>query len=241
MDAFSTARLREARAALRAHADPGRAKFLVRFFKTGKGEYAEGDRFLGVTVPLARSVARQFPNLSYTDVRSLLTSPMHEERLTALLMLVARFERGDGAVRKQVYSFYLDNLDCVNNWDLVDLSADKIVGAYLFPAAKPRLLVTLTRSRNLWHRRIAIVATNFYIRRGVYEPTLTVSGLLVNDSHDLIHKATGWMLREVGKRSLATEERFLKARCREMPRTMLRYAVERFPQARRLRYLSGNV
>lgn len=187
-----------------------------------------------------RAVARQFADLALADVARLLSSPIHEERLCALLILVHRFQAGDERERDRVFRFYLRHLRYVNNWDLVDLSADKIVGAHLV-GRSTALLARLTRSRNIWERRIAIVATFAFIRSGQYRPTLTVAQLLISDRHDLIHKAVGWMLREVGKRDVAVLEAWLRPHYRGMPRTMLRYAIERFPAGRRRAYLTGTV
>lgn len=229
-----------ARTRLRGMADPGDAAVLRRFFKTGPGEYGEGDRFLGVRVPAVRKLAREFEHMPRREIVRLLRSRFHEERLLALLIMVRRFERGDEAQQKWIYGLYLENTRQVNNWDLVDLTAAHIVGAYL--KEKPtQPLHDLARSELLWERRIAIVATFYFIRRSDFGPTLTVAGLLLSDTEDLIHKAAGWMLREVGKRDMAAEEEFLRRHCREMPRTMLRYAIEKFPERKRLKYLNGSV
>ncbi len=226
---------REARAA----ADPAKARLLAGFFKTGKGEYGEGDVFLGLMVPVSRRIVARYAGLGLGDVGRLLASKFHEERLIGLLLLVRRFETGDDAEKKRVFDFYLAHAERANNWDLVDLSAHKIVGAWLLgrPAS---LLATLAKSRNLWRRRIAIVATAACIGAGRFDETFRVADLLMKDGHDLIHKATGWMLREVGKRDKAALVAFLRPRQRRMPRTMLRYAIERFPEAERKRYLEGN-
>ena len=254
-------KFREARKALRAVADPARAKILRRFFKTGKGEYGEGDVFLGVTVPETRVIARKHCDLSLHDISLFLKSKIHEERLLALLILVQKFERGEEQDRKTIFQFYLSHIAFVNNWDLVDLSAPKIVGACLYkhshilpPSRKAtdgrsknvrmswgRVLWRLARSKNLWERRIAIVATYYFIQRQRFDATLMVARLLFRDKHDLIHKAAGWMLREVGKRDRAVEEKFLRAHYRQMPRIMLRYAIERFPQKRRMLYLQSRI
>jgi 3-methyladenine DNA glycosylase AlkD len=219
-------------------ANPEKATVLQRFFKTGPGEYGEGDRFLGITVPLQRDVARDFASLPLPEARKLLNSPIHEHRLTALLIWVRQFERGDDPTRQAIYDAYLEQADRVNNWDLVDLSAPNIVGNWL--VNRPRtILRKLARSHCLWERRIAIVATFTFIRRDEFADTLDLADRLLADSEDLLHKATGWMLREVGKRDQAVLEAFLRPRCTGMPRTMLRYAIERFPEALRKRYRSG--
>lgn len=235
-----TTSLRQARARLRQLADKKRVKVLQGFFRTGPGEYAEGDVFLGVTVPQVRALANEFHGLPFPAIRQLLRSPIHEERLLALLILVHRFAHGDRPSRRRIYDFYLRHTRCIDNWDLVDLTADKIVGAYLEDRSR-RPLYRLARSHSLWERRIAVVATFHYIRRGEFNDTLRIARVLLDDEHDLIHKATGWMLREVGKRDRDALERFLAAHHRGMPRTTLRYAIERLPPARRRAYLAGRV
>jgi len=227
-----------ARRAMRALANPRDAEFLRRYFKTGPGEYGEGDRFLGIRVPMTRRVASQFRSMPFAQVLALLQSPWHEERLLALLLLVNRYERGDDATRTRVYLAYMANLGRVNNWDLVDLSAPGIVGAYLAKRSR-RVLDALARSHNVWERRIAVLATFWFIREGELEPSLRLAARLLDDPHDLMHKATGWMLREAAKVDRVATERFLRAHQRAMPRTMLRYAIERFTPAERRRYLDG--
>ncbi|MBI5729185.1 MAG: DNA alkylation repair protein [Candidatus Magasanikbacteria bacterium] len=219
--------------------NPAQAKVLRRFFKTGPGEYGEGDRFLGITVPQSRAIARKYQELPLLKIEQLLYSTLHEVRLIALLILVEQFKKGTPSEQKIIYNFYLRHVRQVNNWDLVDLTAPKIVGAYLFEKDK-KILVALAHSRNLWERRIAIVSTFSFIRQDEYKNALKIAKLLIRDDHDLIHKAVGWMLREVGKRSLVTEEGFLEKYYRNMPRTMLRYAIERFPEAKRQKYLKNN-
>lgn len=229
-----------ARAALRARADPEVARGAMRYFKTGPGEYGEGDTFIGVRTPAMRRLAREYRTLPLDDLAELLRSPVHEERGLALMILVWQFARGDAAVRERIHRLYLDHTRHINNWDLVDLSAPGIVGEYMVDRDSSPLL-ELARSELVWERRIAMLATLAFIRRGRYDETLRVAELLLGDRHDLIHKAAGWMLREVGKRDRAVEEAFLRAHCRHMPRTMLRYAIERFPPELRSRYLRGNV
>lgn len=226
------------RARLRDLADPEAAANAQRFFKTAPGEYGAGDEFLGIRVPVLRALARMHRDLTDGDVRSLLRSRFHEERLLALLMLVDRFCRGDAGRRAAIYRLYLASLDYVDNWDLVDSSASQIVGAYLETRSR-RPLYRLARSRDLWRRRVAIMATFHFIRLGQFEDTLALAATLVGDREDLIHKAVGWMLREVGNRDRACAERFLIAHYRAMPRTMLRYAIEHFPAARRRAYMAG--
>ncbi|MDC0358292.1 DNA alkylation repair protein [Oligoflexia bacterium] len=198
------------------------------------------DEGAGRRVPDVRKVARQHQDLSLAQVKKLLVSSIHEERLCALLILVAKFSKGDTAEQKAVYDFYLSNLKGVNNWDLVDLSADKVVGAYLLDRSK-KPLYRLVRSKVLWERRIAIIATFHFIKHDEFEDSVALAEKLLDDDHDLIHKAVGWMLREIGKRNLKAEETFLKKHYHAMPRTMLRYAIERFPETKRQRYLKGRV
>jgi 3-methyladenine DNA glycosylase AlkD len=229
---------RALRARLRAAADPSSVAILQRFFKTGRGEYAEGDVFLGVKVPALRSMCRDCGVVSDRDLLGLLRSRVHEERAFALLVLVRDFHRADDPTQKRIYERYLANTASINNWDLVDASAPAIVGGYLESRSRAPL-GRLARSRSLWERRIAIVATLHFIRRGELDDTLAIADVLLDDDHDLIHKATGWMLREVGKQDGAVLRRFLKPRYHRMPRTMLRYAIERFPEAERRRYLVG--
>lgn len=219
-------------------ADPKRAKLLQGFFKTGAGEYGEGDFFLGITVPQLRKLAKQFTDLSFSELRRLLCREEHEARLIALLILVRQFQKSAEPERTKIFDFYCANFKAINNWDLVDLSAPYIAGAYLYEnRQQQRLLKQWARSKNLWQRRIAIIATAYFIREGAFTPTLQLATLLLNDPEDLLHKAVGWMLREVGKRDLACEERFLKRHLKRLPRTTLRYAIERFPEKKRLRYL----
>lgn len=225
------------RSALRAAADPAKAAFLPRYFKTGPGEYGEGDRFLGVVVPKIRNIVKHHRDAPIADVLELLGSPYHEERLASLLIMVEQYRKGDRAEKEEIFRLYLASSSRINNWDLVDLSAPHIVGAHLY-GKDTSLLTKLARSKNLWKRRIAILSTHWFIRRGESREPLRIAALLVRDSHDLIHKAVGWMLREVGKRcSLESECMFLDSHAAIMPRTMLRYAVERFPESLRQRYL----
>jgi len=225
---------------LRGLGDPEVAAFLARFFKTGPGEYGEGDRFLGIRVPVLRKLARKHQSLDLSDCHELLVSPYHEARLLALLLLVLAYDRGDEERRAAIYRLYLDHLAYVNNWDLVDCSAEHIVGRHLENADKT-ILSELARSRSVWERRIAIMATFRYVKAGSFEETLRLADVLLSDPHDLIHKAVGWMLREVGKRDRGVAEAFLRPRYRRMPRTMLRYAIEKYPEALRQQYLRGEV
>ena len=212
------------------------AASLQRFFKTGKGHYAEGDVFLGLKVPDTRAVAKAHASLTSHEIEKLLHSRYHEARLIALLIMVRAHKKGDESTREQLHRLYLSNTRYVNNWDLVDLSAEHLVGAHLGPG-QHALLTRLARSKLLWERRIAMLATFHFIKQGYFSETLRVARILLHDEHDLIHKAAGWMLREVGKRDQGVEESFLAEHCREMPRTMLRYSIERFPPLLRARYM----
>ncbi len=228
----------EVRRELQSTADPAKAAILQRFFKTGLGHYAEGDIFIGVTVPQSRKVAKKYNQLPLRDIKILLWSPIHEERLVALMILMERYKTASSSKEKEeIVKFYLDNVNQVNNWDLVDLSAPNIVGAHLVREHERRLLLyRLARSKNTWERRIAIVATLSFIRKGDFSDTLKIAEILLQDRHDLIHKAVGWMLREVGKRDPDVHEAFLKKHWRVMPGTMLRYAIERLHESKREQY-----
>jgi 3-methyladenine DNA glycosylase AlkD len=213
---------------------------LQGFFKTAAGEYGEGDRFIGVKVPALRTVCRECRDASLDEVVKLLQSPIHEERSLALLLLVEAFERGDAAARRRIYGLYLANTKYINNWDLVDCSARQIVGGWLRDRSKTPL-TRLARSTSLWERRIAMIATFDGINRGDFDETFRIADLLLDDEHDLIHKAVGWLLREVGKKDGAAERGFLATRYKRMPRTMLRYAIEKFPEKERQKYLRGTI
>jgi 3-methyladenine DNA glycosylase AlkD len=228
-----------ARRALRADADPVRAAHAVRFFKCGPGEYGEGDRFIGVTVPAIRGIARRFSELPLPEVDRLLRSPIHEERLLALVILVHQFNAGAGErQRKRIFALYLRRLRFINNWDLVDTSAGPIVGGWLAHNQRD-LLDRLARSKHLWSRRVAMIATQYFIVRGDSRDAIRIATLLLHDSHDLIHKAVGWMLREVGKRASADVlNEFLERHAATMPRTALRYAIERLPPGERRRFMA---
>jgi 3-methyladenine DNA glycosylase AlkD len=215
--------------ALRARRNTAKARVLRWFFKTGPGEYGEGDRFLGIVVPELRRLVPVFQDASQATLAKLLRDPVHEKRLLALLVLVHQFERGGETERRAIAGFYLSHTAGINNWDLVDLSAPNIVGAHLM-ARNRSMLRRLARSKSLWERRISIVATHAFIRAGEFDDTFTVADILMRDREDLIHKACGWMLREVGKRDQRALELYLRPRIGGMPRTMLRYAIERFPE-----------
>ncbi len=230
----------EIRAELSNSADENRARVSRRFFKTGPGEYGEGDRFIGVKVPVLRKLSRKYKDADLNTVLLLLGSQIHEERQLALFILVLMYKASDSTARKRIFNLYLDNIEHVNNWDLVDCSAEHIVGAYILGGDK-KLLYELARSKELWERRVSIMATYHYIKKGMFDETLQIARMLVEDKEDLIQKAVGWMLREVGKRDLSSEEAFLKKHYKTMPRTMLRYAIERFPEPKRKAYLEGSI
>jgi len=231
---------RQVHMALLALANPKKSAFLAGFFKTGMGQYAEGDRFLGISVPAIRQVASQFRQLDLKDCERLLQSPYNDERLLALLILVGHYRCGNFSMKNKVYRIYLENRHRVNNWNLVDGSAPHIVGAHLLQQDRS-LLYELAQSRSLWDRRIAMLATFAFIRANDFADTLKLTELLMTDEHDLMHKACGWMLREVGKRNQTVLESFLCRHHRVMPRTMLRYAIERFDPAKRKAYLTGMI
>ena len=223
----------------RAAADPARAALLARFFKTGRGEYAEGDKFLGLSVPATRAIAKQYLHLPLGDLRRLLASPWHEHRLCALLLLEERFRRGGPELREKIYGLYLASTSRINNWDLVDLSAPRIVGEWLKGRDRAPLY-RLAGSKLLWERRIAMLSCFAFIYDGDCRDALKIARLLLGDRHDLMHKAVGWMLRETGKRCSEKELlAFLRANYARLPRTALRYAIERFPEKRRKRLLAG--
>lgn len=229
--------LKQLRQDLQSLANPKKAAFFPKFFKAGPGEYAEGDQFLGVIVPDQRKVAKKYKNLPLDQIKELLYSPIHEHRLTALFILVAQYQKAKTDEEKKIfYDFYLKHRAQVNNWDLVDSSAHKIVGDYLLTRDRS-ILYELAKSKSLWDRRIAMIAMWTFIREGELEEVLKVAELLVNDSHDLIHKAVGWMLRELGKKDQVIEEKFLKKHHKTMPPTMLRYAIEKFDQQKKDFYM----
>lgn len=227
-------------AELSTQVDPIRAKYSQRFFKTGKGEYGEGDRFLGLTVPQQRIIAKKFKSIPLDELQTVIESEYHEHRLTALIILVDKFKSTkDEKLRKEIIDFYLKNTKHINNWDLVDTSA-KILGEYL-ENRNEELLIQMSHSKDLWEQRISIIATSYFIGKNKYDLTLKISKNLLQHKHDLIHKAVGWMLREVGKRDLSVERGFLDKHYKSMPRTMLRYAIEKFPENLRLQYLNGRL
>jgi 3-methyladenine DNA glycosylase AlkD len=223
---------------LRKMGDKEDARFLNGFFKTGQGQYGEGDIFLGIRVPAVRMLAKEYNALPLKEILPLLKSPYHEIRLFALIMFVNAFAKGDETIQKKIYDLYLANTRYINNWDLVDISAPNIVGAHLLTKSR-KPLYQLAKSKSLWERRIAVLATFFFIKNNQFDDSLKIAEILLRDKEDLIHKAVGWMLREIGKRDIQVAEAFLQKHCRIMPRTMLRYAIERFTPARRKMFLDG--
>ena len=219
--------------------DPDRAKNLSRFFKTGKGQYGEGDVFLGITVPEQRKVAKKHIDLSLNDLQELLNSKIHEHRFTALVILISKYRKAEESKKEEIFEFILKNTENINNWDLVDLSAPRIIGEYLLNKERS-ILYKLVKSNSLWERRIAILSTFTFIDDNDFEDALNISELLLHDEHDLIHNAVGWALREIGKRDQKAEERFLNKHYLHMPRTMLRYAIEKFSEKKRKKYLNKN-
>ncbi len=230
------------KAELKSLQNKKQAEILQRFFKTGKGEYGEGDIFFGIKVPVQRSVAKKY-DLKLNEIQELLNSKIHEERLVSLLVLINKYNKTkDMKTKKEIFYFYLNNTTKINNWDLVDLSSPNIVGDFLLKNySKKEILYKLAKSKNLWEKRISIVSTYAFIRENKFEDTLAISQNLLGDSHDLIHKAVGWMLREIGKRDEKVLENFLKKHYKNMPRTMLRYSIEKFPEEKRKRYLHGKI
>ncbi|MFH0729886.1 MAG: DNA alkylation repair protein [Pseudomonadota bacterium] len=226
------------RAELNSLADAAHAAVSRRFFKTGPGDYGEGDTFVGIRVPLLRGLAKKYNRLSCETAVTLLKSPIHEERHLALFILMQLYKRGDEGLRERIYRLYLENTAHINNWDLVDTSAEHIVGDYLLEKDKSPLHL-LALSEDLWERRVAIIATFCYIKQNQFEETIKIAGMLLQDKQDLIHKAVGWMLREMGKRDLTAETAFIDTHYKVMPRTMLRYAIERYPEPLRQAYFKG--
>ncbi len=229
---------------LQQAAKPEKAGHQQRFFKTGAGEYGEGDQFIGVPLPVQRQIAKKYRDLPADELARLLTSKIHEHRQTALLIMVESYKlkKSSEQRRNELVQLYLDHLDYVNNWDLVDCSAHYILGPWMLQEPEQKqLLYRLAESDNLWKQRVAIMTTFAFIRAGEYEDTLKIADILLDHEHDLIHKAVGWMLREVGNRNRQVEEEFLRSRYRDMPRTMLRYAIEKFPEELRQDYLKGRV
>ena len=236
--AAKSGQLRKVEKALRSRASVARAKATSRFFKTGAGQYGEGDRFLGLTMPQIRALVRECGDLTLPDIEALLESPWHEARSLAVVLLAHRYSRSDARTQGAIYALYLRRADRINNWDLVDISAPSVVGAHLLTRSRAPLH-KLAASRDIWRRRIAVVSTATFIDDGQFDDTLRIAVTLINDPHDLIHKAVGWMLREVGKRDEAVLRAFLNRRAGQLPRTTLRYAIERLSPAVRKRYMSA--
>lgn len=230
----------DVRQALEGIADEQTATVLMRFFKTGPGEYGEGDRFRGIKVPKIRELVRRFTEIPLEETEALLYSPWHEDRLCALLLLVDHYGKADERTQSLIYKLYMKNTERINNWDLVDLSAHYIAGPHLFDKSRAPLF-RLAASPLLWDRRIALLATFHFIKRHDFADTLRLVKHLIDDKEELMHKAMGWMLREIGKRDMATEERFLRDHLAQLPRTTLRYAIERFPEKKRMAYLRGTI
>lgn len=220
--------------------DPTQGRELQRYFKTGPGEYGEGDIFLGIKVPILRKLAYRFRDVALSDIKELLHSPIHEERFISLVLLKQSFAKANEQEKERIYTFYLENIDHINNWDLVDSSAEHIVGAFLNNKSKAPLYI-LASSKKIWKRRIAMMSTFHFIKQNGFDETLRIAKILLADEEDLIHKAVGWMLREIGKRDLSMEEGFLKEHYKNMPRVMLRYAIEKFPEIKRQKYLKGEI
>jgi len=220
-----------------SHRNKNKGELLSRFFKTSKGQYGEGDVFWGLTVPVSRKIAEKYKDISITEVKSLLKNKVHEVRLIGILVLVHRYKNGIDKEKSKIFNFYLKNIKYVNNWDLVDLSAPNIVGDYLFNKRDEKVLFKLASSKNLWEQRIAIVSTYAFIKKNDLDWTFKIAKMFLDHKHDLIHKATGWMLREVGKRDVKKLRKFIDENISKMPRTMLRYAIEKFPEGLRLKYL----
>jgi len=220
--------------------DPKQAELLQRFFKTGPGEYGEGDKFLGLKVPVQRRIAQKYTGLNFVQIQKLLDSVVHEHRLIGLLILVDKFKKADEKTKGDIFNFYLKNTKNINNWDLVDLTSHKIVGEFLKDKKRDKLY-DLAQSKNLWEKRISIISCFAYIKNSDFKDALRISEILLNDNHDLIHKAVGWALREIGKKDKSAEENFLKRYYKIMPRTMLRYAIEKFEEKERKRYLKNKI
>jgi len=218
--------------------NPAKAKILQKFFKTRKGEYGGGDVFLGISNPELKNTAKRYVSLELKALQILLNSKIHEYRQASLFILTLKFEKAEEKDKKRIFMLYMKNYNNINNWDLVDLTAHKIAGAYLIDKDK-KMLYEFARSKHLWKKRIAMISCYWFIKNNQYVGALKIARILLYDKHDLIHKAVGWMLREIGKRSKKTEENFLKKYYKQMPRTMLRYAIEKFPEPQRQKILKG--
>jgi 3-methyladenine DNA glycosylase AlkD len=226
----------EVKKEIKKFADPERAKNAQRYFKTGKGQYGYGDVFLGLSVPLQRKIAKKFEGLPLSEIKKLISSKIHEHRFIALIILLSQYQKGTASDKKSIVNFYLKNKKYINNWDLVDTSAPRILGDWFLNKEKS-FLYKMAKSKNIWDRRIAILSTFWFIKHNRFEDSIKLARILLSDKHDLIHKAVGWMLREMGKRSETELEAFLDKNYRLMPRTMLRYAIERLPEKKRLYFM----
>lgn len=230
--------LQDVKDEIKKNSNPQNAQNLSRFFKTAKGEYGEGDVFVGIKIPVLRQISQKFKDISLSDNLLLLKSEIHEERMLALFILIKKYSKANEEQKSEIFQIYLTNRQYINNWDLVDLSAYKIVGDYLFEKDKS-ILYQLAVSNGLWDKRISMISTYLFIKNDKFEDTFKLAEILLNDKHDLIQKAVGWMLREIGKRDIVAEKDFLKNRYKNMPRTMLRYAIEKFEETERQKYLKG--
>ena len=230
------------RSQIKKYSNKEKAQLYQRFFKTGKGEYGEGDVFLGLTVPQQREIVKEHKSrITIPQIQKLLNSKIHEERMIGLLILIEKYKKASEKDKEIFFNFYLANTRKINNWDLVDVTSPNIVGNFLSDKKDRKILYNLAKSSNLWEKRISIISTASFIRKDQFQDTLKISEILLKDKHDLIHKAVGWMLREVGKRNQEVEEEFLKKHHKKMPRTMLRYAIEKFPESLRKKYLKGEI
>lgn len=219
-----------------------KAKIYKKFFKTGPGEYGQGDIFIGLTMPEIRRISGEYTNLSLVKIQKLLNSKIHEHRMSGLVILVNKYKKSSEEEKENIFNFYLNNTKRINNWDLVDISCPNIVGEFLLRNKQhKKILYSLARSENLWEKRIAMVSTLYFIKYFEFEDPLALAEILLSDEHDLMHKAVGWVLREIGKKDENVLKGFLKFHYKNMPRTMLRYAIEHFPESERKNYLSGNI
>ncbi len=225
---------------LKKNSSKEKAEIYQRFFKTGKGEYGEGDVFIGLTMPMQRSIAKKYLNLSLPKIQELLKSKIHEHRMSGLIILTEKYKRANERERENIFGFYLKNTRHINNWDLVDVTCPRIVGDFLKNRDK-KILYDLVHSENLWERRIAVVSCFAFIQKREFEDALAISEILLEDNHDLIHKAVGWMLREVGKKDIEVLRKFLKGNYKRIPRTTLRYAIEKFEEGERKKFLRGEI
>ena len=223
---------------IKSLANPEKAKIYLRFFKTGKGHYGEGDQFLGLTMPQQRIIATKYINTPLKELQELISSPIHEYRMTALIILAYKYKKADEDTKKEIYDFYIKNYNCINNWDLVDVTAPNIIGEYLLDRkSRRRILYEFATSDHLWKKRIAIISTFTFIKNEDFQDTINISEILLEDKHDLIHKAVGWMLREMGKRNEKVLLKFLNKHHKVMPRTMLRYSLEKLSEEKRKYYM----